>query len=221
MHKDEKGFSKKCRLIVIHRMIEQNSNYRLNPGLQKNCKMDMKKFCFNNIIDTKPGSDMNEPVIKCLKVAFRNSRLSENCEKEMADILHEQALNINLNPLLRAVCKDELETVCKQDEEAEVGDVEECLKTALLEKRIPTPACQNEVAAMIQESQADIHVDPPLQKACALDLLNFCGNVPQGNGRRKRIMLLYEIFWLNTFFCRYQMPSDSYGAKSETVNQGL
>lgn len=170
----------------MHRMIEQNSNYRLNPGLQKNCKLDIKKFCFNHIVDTKPGNDMNEPVIKCLKTAFKNSKLTDTCEKEMAEILHEQALDINLNPLLRAVCKDELETICRQDdEEANDGDAEECLKTALLEKRIPTPACQNEVAAMIQESQADIQVDPPLQKACALDLLNFCSDVPQGNGRRK------------------------------------
>lgn len=128
---------------------------------------------------------MNEPVIKCLKNAFKNSKLTETCEKEMAGILHDQALDINLNPLLRAVCRDELQTICKQNDEADAGDAEECLKTALLEKRIPTPACQNEVAAMIQESQADIQVDPPLQKACALDLLNFCSDVPQGNGRRE------------------------------------
>lgn len=184
MHKDEKGFSKKCRLIVVHRIIEQNSNYQLNPSLQQNCKADIRKFCFNHIIDIKPGNDKNEPVIKCLKTAFRNSKLSDSCEKEMASILHDQASDISLNPLLRAVCKDELETICRQDEESDVEDAEECLKTALLNKKIQTPACQNEIAEMIQESQADIQVDPPLQKACSLDLLNYCSNIPQGNGRR-------------------------------------
>lgn len=171
---------------MVHRIIEQNSNYRLNLGLQKNCKLDIKKFCLNQIVDTKPGNDMNAPVIKCLKTSFKNGKLTESCEKEMASILHEQALDINLNPLLRAVCKHELQTICTQDNEE--GDAEECLKTALLQKRIPTPACQDEVAAMIQESQADIQVDPPLQKACALDLLNFCNDVPQGNGRRESLL---------------------------------
>lgn len=171
----------------MHRIIEQNSNYRLNPALQDNCKMDIKKFCFNTVIETKPGKDANGPVIKCLKTAFKHSRLSTRCEKEIASILHDQALDINLNPLLRAVCKDELETVCKFGEDADIGTVEECLKNALLEKKIPTPACQVEVAGMIEESQADIQVDPLLQQTCALDLLKFCGDVPQGNGRRKSI----------------------------------
>jgi len=36
---------------------------------------------------------------------------------------------------------------------------------------------------MIEESQADIQVDPLLQQVCALDLLKFCKDVPQGNGR--------------------------------------
>lgn len=202
-------------------MIEQNSNYRLNPGLQKNCKMDIEKFCINHIVDTKPGNNMNEPIIKCLKTSFKNGRLTEICEKEMANILHEQAMDINLNPLLRAVCRDELQTICKQD--GDTADVEECLKTALLEKRIPTPACQNEVAAMIQESQADIQVDPPLQKACALDLLNFCSDVPQGNGRRECCCCCWFFFAeIGCFKCcffvyRYKMSSDCYGAESEEV----
>lgn len=179
------GFNKKCRLVVMHRIIEQNSNYRLNPSLQENCKMDIKKFCVNAIIESKPDKDMNGMVIKCLKSAFKHSRLTPKCEKQMASILHDQAMDINLNPLLQAVCKDELETICKQDDDTDALTPEECLKNALLEKKIATPACQVEVAEMIEESQADIQVDPLLQQTCALDLLKFCDNVPQGNGRRK------------------------------------
>lgn len=169
----------------MHRMIEQNSNYRLNPALQENCKMDIKKFCFNAVIEMKPGKHGNDSIIKCLKTSFKHNKLTAKCEKEIASILHDQALDINLNPLLRAVCKDELQTVCKLGEGTDVGTVEECLKNALLKKKIATPACQVEVAGMIEESQADIQVDPLLQQTCALDLLKFCNDVPQGNGRRK------------------------------------
>lgn len=179
-------------------MIEQNSNYRLNPSLQENCKMDIRKFCFDKIVEAKADKDVNAPVIKCLKGAFWHSKLTVKCEKEMASILHDQALDINLNPLLRAVCKDELKTICHYDDETDVGTVEECLKNALLDKKIPTAACQDEVALMIEESQADIQVDPLLQQACALDLLKFCDNVPQGNGRRKYTFLAF-VGWLGFF----------------------
>lgn len=93
-----------------------------------------------------------------------------------------KALDINLNPLLRAVCQTELDTVCQVDEHE---NIEECLKKALIDKKIPTPMCQLEVSNMIKESQADIQVDPPLQQACSLDLIKFCGEIPQGNGRRE------------------------------------
>ena len=183
VNKDQKGFSKKCRSIVIHRMIEQNSNYQLNPSLQENCKMDINKFC-SNVINTNHGKDLNEAVFKCLKGSFKKGVLSHKCENEMVSMLREQALDVSLNPLIRVVCKNELETICKLSDE-DSGKTEECLKNALLENRIMTPVCKVEVANMIEESQADIHVDPLLQQVCALDLLKFCKDVPQGNGRRK------------------------------------
>ncbi|CAG9771209.1 unnamed protein product [Ceutorhynchus assimilis] len=181
-NRDEKGFSNKCKLIVTHRIIEQNSNYQLNPSLQQNCNIDINKFCKNHLINGH-GKETNGVVIKCLKEQFKLSRLSNKCEKELASILREQALNVNLNPLIRTVCKNELATICKSDEEDSDGDSEECLKDALLNSRIQTPECKVEVANMIEESQADIQVDPLLQHACAYDLLNFCSDVPQGNGR--------------------------------------
>ncbi|CAH0557545.1 unnamed protein product [Brassicogethes aeneus] len=184
-YKDEKGFNKKCRSVVVNRMIEQDTNYQLNPSLQQKCNPDIKKFCLKEATASsgKDSNSQNSPVIRCLKERFKRSELTSKCEKEVASILREQALNVNLNPLIRAVCKNELNTVCSYGEEEGEGGVEECLKDALLHKKIQTPECSVEVANMIVESQADIQVDPLLQRACALDLLNFCGLVPQGNGR--------------------------------------
>ncbi|EFA03106.1 Golgi apparatus protein 1 [Tribolium castaneum] len=181
VNKDQKGFSKKCRSIVLHRMAEQNSNYQLNPALQENCKMDINKFCAS-IINSNHGKDLNGAVIKCLKSSFKKGVLSHKCESEMVYILREQALDVSLNPLIRVVCKNELDTICRVNEE-DSGKTEECLKNALMERRIMTPECGVEVANMIEESQADIQVDPLLQQVCALDLLKFCKDVPQGNGR--------------------------------------
>ncbi|KAF7281361.1 hypothetical protein GWI33_004844 [Rhynchophorus ferrugineus] len=180
-NKDEKGFNRKCRAIVVHRINEQNSNYQLNPSLQQNCHMDINKFCKSLL--SAHNKETNGVVIKCLKEQFKLSRLSNKCEKEMSEMLKEQALNIELNPLISTVCSNELSTICKTKEGEDSGDTEECLKDALLSNRIQTPECKIEVANMIEESQADIQVDPMLQSACALDLLNFCIDIPQGNGR--------------------------------------
>lgn len=41
------------------------------------------------------------------------------------------------------------------------------------------------MADLIEESKADINVDPLLQRACLLDITKYCDEVPQGAGRRK------------------------------------
>lgn len=147
--------------------------------------MDIQKFCKEIIAKAKPDKEMNGEVIKCLKNAFKSSRLTNRCEKEMAGILREQAIDIHLNPLLRLVCKNELDTICFYDESEDSSKVEQCLKDAFLQKKMQTKECQEEVATMIQVFQADIQVDPLLQQVCALDLLKFCSEIQQGNGRRK------------------------------------
>ncbi|KAK4879218.1 hypothetical protein RN001_007364 [Aquatica leii] len=187
-HKDEIGFNKVCRFVVLHRMIEQNTDYRFNPFLQENCKADINKFCQETIMRMKPDEELNGEVIKCLKEAFKRSKLSNKCEKEMAAILREQALDVQLNPLLKAVCKNELETICKTDIENDAGSTEECLKNALLQHKIPTAECQVEVANMIEESHADIQVDPLLQQTCSVDLLKYCREIVQGQGRHIRCL---------------------------------
>lgn len=91
-----------------------------------------------------------------------------------------------MNPLLQTVCKDEIRFICdKNDDGDERGEVEECLKMAFLNGKIVSPECKFEVALLIQEAKADIHVDPLLQRACTVDLLKYCSNVKSGNGRRE------------------------------------
>lgn len=186
-HKDDHNFDSTCKHIVIERMIDQNRDYRLNPVLQKACQHDIALYCREVIAQSLGEKELNGKMIKCLKNKFREAKLKPKCEIQMTNILREQALNYNLNPLLRTVCAAEIETLCKpsSDVDDNTGAVEECLKNALLHKHIVNGECKQEVAAMIEESRADIHVDPLLQRACSLDIMKYCRDVPQGNGRRK------------------------------------
>lgn len=67
--------------------------------------------------------------------------------------------------------------------------MEECLKQAMSHGLIESRACRLEVAGLIEESKADINVDPLLQRACFLDITKYCDEVPQGAGRRKFLMV--------------------------------
>lgn len=50
---------------------------------------------------------------------------------------------------------------------------------------------------MIEEAKADIHVDPLLQRACALDVTKYCVDVPPGAGRSKKEKNFYESCFSN------------------------
>lgn len=89
----------------------------------------------------------------------------------------------------------QIKELCRKEENSEgngsiedSGQVEECLKQALSHGLIESRACRLEVAGLIEESKADINVDPMLQRACLLDIAKYCDEVPQGAGRRKFLM---------------------------------
>lgn len=72
-----------------------------------------------------------------------------------------------------------------ENDEGDKGKTEECLKTLFRENKIPTQQCMAEVARLIKSTMVDIHTDPLLNQACAMDLLRYCDNVPPGEGRCK------------------------------------
>ena len=71
LHKDNLDFDPKCRNVVIRRMIEQNTDTRLNPELRKACRIDMAKFCAAIFQNTKKDdqTELNGKLTECLKVS--------------------------------------------------------------------------------------------------------------------------------------------------------
>lgn len=59
----------------------------------------------NNRLDK---DKMEEKVIRCLKIKFRQAKLTTKCERQMAVILRQAALNYHLNPLLTTLCSKEV-----------------------------------------------------------------------------------------------------------------
>ncbi|XP_076234853.1 Golgi apparatus protein 1 [Calliopsis andreniformis] len=190
-HKDEITFDEKCKNIVIRRMIEQNTDYRFNTALKNACSSDINKHCKEVLIYEPTDKELEGKVIGCLKIKFRESKLTTKCELQMANILREAALNYHLNPLLATMCAHEIETICRA-EDNDPGAVEECLKMEFnAGNRDMKEECRLEIADLIEQTRADINVDPLLQKACSIDVNKYCSDVPQGAGRH--IMCLQNV----------------------------
>ncbi|GAB0086076.1 Golgi apparatus protein 1 [Sergentomyia squamirostris] len=189
VHREERFFDKKCHYVVVNRMIEQNLDYRFNPQLEEACRKNIADYCTDIVASAKPNEELNGKVVNCLKEKFRKGKLTHDCRSQMIEILKEQALNYKLNPLLQNLCRQEIDILCRPGDDIEDhGEVEDCLKEAFLKSQIITKECKIEVATLIQEAKADIHVDPLLQQACTADLLRYCSNIISGNGRQLRCL---------------------------------
>ncbi|XP_047506857.1 Golgi apparatus protein 1 [Pieris napi] len=190
-HRDETDFNKNCKYVVTNRMIEQNLDYRFNNNLQNACKGDIRKYCSPIILNEPQDIELQGKVLYCLKEKFRELKLEKTCENELANVLKEQALNYRLDPLLGKLCKAEIQTICAIPNDSITnsdGQVEECLKNALLNHKIVSAECAREVVQIIEETEVDIEADPLLERACALDLLKYCKDLEHGAGRRLKCL---------------------------------
>ncbi|XP_067853813.1 Golgi apparatus protein 1 isoform X2 [Heptranchias perlo] len=179
----------KCKQMITKRQITQNTDYRLNPVLRKACKADIPKFCQSVLNNVKDGKELEGQVVSCLKLKYADQRLSSDCEDQIRVIIQESALDYRLDPQLQIHCTKEINTLCAEEAAAQeqTGQVEECLKINLL--KITVESCKKEVLNMLQESKADIFVDPVLHAACGLDIKHQCASILPGKGRQMSCLL--------------------------------
>ncbi|XP_054162657.1 Golgi apparatus protein 1-like [Oppia nitens] len=184
-HRHSIGMDDRCRTIVIKRLAQQNSDYRLNPQLKTACEKDVPKFCAK-VLDEHPNDEQLEgKVIACLKKQYVLNKLTQTCETQIVSIIQEVSDNIELDPILYNSCKYEIKIKCSQD----VNDITECLKMKFQNKEITNDLCRREVARLITQTKADIHSDPLLYKVCVQDLKRFCSDIPVGHGRQLSCLL--------------------------------
>lgn len=68
------------------------------------------------------------------------------------------------------------------------------------ERKVHDESCRRKIAILIQSTMIDIHVDPILNQACAIDLVRHCEGVPPGDGRCKQFYNFFDYFQ-STFLC--------------------
>uniref|UniRef100_T1J4W1 Golgi apparatus protein 1 n=1 Tax=Strigamia maritima TaxID=126957 RepID=T1J4W1_STRMM len=180
-YKDKLKFDGRCRQIVIRRMVQQNTDYRLNPHLRKACSTEMTKYC-KHILNSEPQNLAFEgKVIDCLKDHFYVNELNMECKRQVGVIIKESQMDVQQDAVLSDICKREIKDLCGGEDDG-AGKVEECLKLKFQLNLLTTEQCRKQVAKLLQQTKADIHVDQLLFKACVLDLNDFCPKIPPGGG---------------------------------------
>ncbi|XP_055943166.1 Golgi apparatus protein 1-like isoform X2 [Argiope bruennichi] len=183
--RDDNGMERTCRKIILKRMVEQHSDYRLNPRLKQACIRDIPKFCSSVIAENKDATEFEGKVTGCLKQQYRkNKRLSRLCENEIVRLMRDVAQDYNLDPQLVHACSTEVQQKC-----ADEPNIEECLKIKFQKKELENSDCRREVARLIFEGKADIQSDPLLYRICVTDIKHFCSDIPAGHGRQLSCLL--------------------------------
>jgi len=182
---DDNNFDPKCLKIIGKRIVQQSKDFRLNPRLQKSCKRDIPKFC-KEAMRSKNEEFYEGHVIACLKekAIQKRSMLSDPCRKEIMTIMSDSARNVEADPELEEKCPNSLAS-CKSNPNIDTDlKINECLKDMFDKKMLLDGAeCNTHLAQIIEGTGADIHTDPVLHAACAIDLRKFCRDIPQGEGR--------------------------------------
>ena len=132
--------------------------------------------------DENEGS-MEGHVLNCLKhSALQKQRLTETCMKEVVLTMVDAAQLVDADPVLNKLCPQTL-VACKSVHHSD-KEINECLKELFKRGAIlDGEECVKHVAEIIEETGADIHTDPVLNNACAVDLTKFCRDIAPGEGR--------------------------------------
>ena len=135
-------------------------------------------------LNAPKDNELEGEVLNCLKENYINKKgLTVNCADQIKTITQQQALHYEQDAVLINTCGEEISRLCGNEQETNnPGAVEECLKTKF--DQLNLPECQRHVAFLITAAQVDIQADPMLHKACAIDLVKYCKEVPSGDGRR-------------------------------------
>ncbi|XP_076058388.1 Golgi apparatus protein 1 [Oratosquilla oratoria] len=191
LNRNDFDFDHNCHSVVLRRMIEQSSDIHLNPQLHKACKADLGKFCHHLFVDVKKiDADTEGKFTECLKERLPTGKLSHLCEKEIKVITRDAVLNYKLDPILMKSCDKDMRVLCnKYTGEGSEEHMVECLKLHLEKDDILDQNCKIHVAHLIQTQRADIHVDPVLNKECALDNAKYCSEEEKG----KHLACLFEL----------------------------
>ncbi|KAG1656262.1 hypothetical protein FOA52_011910 [Chlamydomonas sp. UWO 241] len=139
------------------------SNFRNDVILAEACRDDVDKLCAT----VEPGEGR---VHKCLR--DNRKKLSETCRKEELRLEEIEANNVELSVGVLKSCKSERRMYCKAVSTGSAR-VFRCLAENINDADFGG-VCRAQILSKLQRRQANWKLDPPLRKACRIDVQQSC-----------------------------------------------
>lgn len=154
----------------IRRVMRQRAiSVDLIPELEDECLDDLSALCFEK---TAKGEEM-----QCLQEHLE--KLSARCRSAVISYTEEEAAHVELNPILRTVCRSAMDRYCAsilktgKDE----GDLMECL---VAHKNDPDMRADAKCRAAVEHFQIislkDFHFTYKFKEACRPYVTRYCPN---------------------------------------------
>lgn len=102
----------KCRAAIEHFQIISLKNYVFTYKFKEACRPHVSRFCAK--------SNTKFEVVSCLSEVMRNDTISgqrhsipKECRQQVRAQLYQQRENIDFDPKLKAACRNDIESKCK------------------------------------------------------------------------------------------------------------
>jgi hypothetical protein len=157
--------SEKCysQLSAVEALL--SADYRTNPELQKDCKMDTSVLCPAEIERSATAAGFSTEVIQCL-VQQRGRIRNSNCKKQILRQIYKMSEDVMYVPEMRAVCNDDISQFCSGIQPGG-GRLHDCLRDHLGEL---SHECQAQEFAI--EQMEDLAASTA--ESCRSELNSYC-----------------------------------------------
>ncbi|KAK7114849.1 Golgi apparatus protein 1-like [Littorina saxatilis] len=118
-----KRLSQACEHQVRQRVKAASLDIRQAPILMKECQSEIKRHCSDKMLFEKGQGDVESMkiqelgegnVIECLKAKFREHKIDNpRCRLEIANLLAESHIDVNVDPVLHTACQQDLLSLCR------------------------------------------------------------------------------------------------------------
>lgn len=143
-----------------------SADYRTNPDMQKDCKMDSSVLCSAELERASSSPGFSTEVIQCL-VQQRGKIRNANCKKQILRQIYKMSEDVLMVPNMHAICQEDVSRFCANVEPGG-GRLHDCLREHLEEL---SHECQAQEFAV--EQMEDLAASTKL--ACEQELTSaFC-----------------------------------------------
>ncbi|KAK6184750.1 hypothetical protein SNE40_007151 [Patella caerulea] len=129
-----KRLSKECSYEIYDRIKEAASDIRLAPQLASICSTEIQTHCQNEVIAAGDEEEIKGGpgrIQECLKEQFLKKKLkNKQCIREIALLIEENRVDVNVDPLLNAACQNDIVHFCQGITPGE-GKIMSCLLKTL------------------------------------------------------------------------------------------